>query len=207
MYKPEAIAPVRLRDIAPRKLRQISLHRGEACVNLREDGSVSLAGPPYTTGIKLLYLCKDGLRERIERLNADLNDCLEASGALEDMALADNEKPHPDPLVRLTGLHLGEYGGGEWLYYDIGLLAYHALEAMQLAVLAFQQIVTGEKLVNSLDIGDFYTNISSALAEKNGEGVLSEPGDMPSIQDEIQGLINLVQSARRIAKRPRKGLT
>jgi hypothetical protein len=109
-----------------------------------------------------------------------------------------------DEQLRLVGLHLGETDSAdaEWVYYDIGRIADSALEALKTAVLAMEQIVSGEKLVNSLDVGDFYNYLSAALEQENGQGVMSDSGAMASLQDEIQGLIDIVNKARRIAKHP-----
>ncbi len=122
----------------------------------------------------------------------------------------ENEAPHVDATAkekhRLIGLHLGVCDVmvmDEWVNYDIGLIALCALEALQSAVLAVEQVVTGEKLVNSLDVGDFYIHLSAALEVENDQGVLSESGQMLSLQDEIQGLIDIVNNARRIARLPK----
>ena len=107
------------------------------------------------------------------------------------------EQPFKDEY-HLHGLRLVKYetADDEGLTYDIGMVAHHALEALKVAVIAMEQIVTGERLVKSLDIGDFYGSLNRALEEKNGAGVESESGDMASLQEEIEGLIDLVGRAR-----------
>lgn len=106
-----------------------------------------------------------------------------------------------DKLVapKLVGFH---YVEDEYVSYNIGLIADCALEALQVAVLAIEQCATKKELVTSLDIGDFYNWLTTALEQENGQGVMSEPGAMASLQDEIQGLIDIVARARNIAKQP-----
>lgn len=119
----------------------------------------------------------------------------------EDTDALESKEEH-----RLIGLHSGvrdEFSiNGNWVYYDLGEIAEHALLALQRSVLAIEQIVTGERLVNSLDIGDFYEALGKILTVENGQGVLSESGEMHSLQDEIQGIIDIVKKARNIAERP-----
>lgn len=109
---------------------------------------------------------------------------------------------------KLIGLHIGVKDDAAdkkgWIYYDLGKIALRSLEALKIAVLAIEQITTKEILIHSLDIADFYEYLGDALGVENGEqGVLSEPGAMFSLQDEIQGVMDLVSIARRIARRPR----
>jgi len=107
-----------------------------------------------------------------------------------------------NPLVvaKLDGLLLlhSDDGGKEFTEYDIGLIALNALYAAQKAVLMAEQIVTGEKLVKALDIADFYSSLNTAIEVDNGQGILSEPGHMASIQDELQALADWVQMARSV---------
>ncbi len=105
-------------------------------------------------------------------------------------------------LAKLNGLTLtlSDANGADPTDYDLGKIAWHALEAAKVAVLAFEQIVTGEKIIKALDVADFYSSINSALEEENGQGVMSEPGEMSSIQDEIQSLKDLVQRARKLVQ-------
>lgn len=54
--------------------------------------------------------------------------------------------------LRLRGLRLGiqdEHSGGDFIDYDIGSIASNALEATKIAVLAFEQIVTGAALIQN----------------------------------------------------------
>ena len=105
---------------------------------------------------------------------------------------------------RLIGLHYGERDDPEDVFvnYDIGELCCAALDALGVAVLAIEQIVTGEKLIVSLDIGDFYRYVERAIAVENGEGIESEAGDMPGLQDEIQSLRDIIRRARMVAEEP-----
>lgn len=107
-------------------------------------------------------------------------------------------------IIKLNGLVLShsDNGGESFTEYDIGLMAMHSLYALQKAVLMAEQIVTSERLVKALDIADFYAALNSAIEEDNGQGVLSEPGQMASIQDELQALIDWVLKARSLSRRP-----
>ncbi len=64
-----------------------------------------------------------------------------------------------------------------------------------------EQIVGGEKIVKALDIADFYAALNSAMEEDNGQGILSKPGEIASIQDEIEGLLDWVRKARSLSRR------
>ena len=110
-------------------------------------------------------------------------------------------KPEEEQRV-LTGLHLCITDNLGTCQYDIGLIAAEALRALQVAILAMEQVVTGEKLVHSLHVGDFFGALDTVLSVENGQGVMSEPGVMSSLEDEIQGVIDIVIKARAIAAQP-----
>ncbi len=108
-----------------------------------------------------------------------------------------------EETISIVGLHVGvDEGDVSPIYYDIGRIAYDAIEALKFAVLAFEQIVTGDRLINSLDVGDFYTHINYILAERNGQGVLSESGDTKDLQDELQEVREIIEKGRKVAQEP-----
>lgn len=111
----------------------------------------------------------------------------------------------PSQESRLIGLHFGENDSGEnigWVNYDIAEIVLRALDAMDVAVLAMEQIVTGEKLVKGLDVGDFYRALAGVLAVNNGEGYMSEGGNIPGIQSEIHDVRLIIRRAMMIAPVP-----
>jgi hypothetical protein len=107
-------------------------------------------------------------------------------------------------LRKLSGLVLKlKELDDDWIGYDIGKIALHSLYALQIAVAAIEQIVTGETLVRSLDVGDFYANLGKVIGEETGDGILSEPGSVDSLKDELDGIIDIVKKARECGRAKR----
>lgn len=64
--------------------KYISICRGEAQINIDGRGNITLAGPYNMDPTKLLFMCKDGLQEKMNRLNAELDLCCDAMQELEE---------------------------------------------------------------------------------------------------------------------------
>ena len=105
---------------------------------------------------------------------------------------------------RLVGLHLGvcDKDGKPYMHYDIGAIATHALGALKVALSAFEQIVTGEKLVTSLDVGEFYASLSRCFEEINGFGIESHD-DVESLRNGLDVAMDIILRARKAAKKPK----